>query len=31
VFRRVLEINPHMPKIPEQVKSLTEKVEGRDI
>jgi tetratricopeptide (TPR) repeat protein len=31
VFRRVLEINPHMPKIPEQVKSLTEKVDGRDI
>jgi len=31
VFRRVIEINPHMPKIPEQVKSLTEKVEGRDI
>ena len=31
VFRRVLEINPHMPKIPDLVKSLTEKVEGRDI
>jgi tetratricopeptide (TPR) repeat protein len=31
VFRRVLEINPHMPKIDEMVKSLTEKVEGRDI
>jgi Flp pilus assembly protein TadD len=31
VFRRALEINPHMQKIPELVKSLTEKVEGRDI
>jgi tetratricopeptide (TPR) repeat protein len=31
VFRRALEINPHMQKIPDLVKSLTEKVEGRDI
>ena len=31
VFRRVLEINPHMPKILDLVKSLTEKVEGRAI
>ena len=31
VFRRVLEINPHMPKIDEAIKSLVEKVEGRDI
>ena len=30
-FRRALEINPHMSKIDEMVKSLTEKVEGRDI
>jgi tetratricopeptide (TPR) repeat protein len=30
-FRRALEIHPHMPKIPEIVKGLTEKVEGRDI
>ena len=31
VFRRALEINPHMPKIPDLVKSLSEKVDGRDI
>lgn len=31
VFRRALEINPHMSKIDEMIKSLTEKVEGRDI
>ena len=31
VFRRALEINPHMSKIPDMVKSLSEKVEGRDI
>ena len=30
-FRRALEINPHLPKIDEMIKSLTEKVEGRDI
>lgn len=30
-FRRALEIHPHMPKIPDIVKGLTEKVEGRDI
>jgi tetratricopeptide (TPR) repeat protein len=30
-FRKALAINPHMQKIPEQVKALTEKVEGRDI
>jgi tetratricopeptide (TPR) repeat protein len=31
VFRRALEINPHLSKIDELVKSLTEKVEGRAI
>ena len=31
VFRRALEINPHMSKIDELVKSLAEKIDGRDI
>jgi tetratricopeptide (TPR) repeat protein len=31
VFRRALEINTHLPKIDEMVKTLTEKVEGRAI
>jgi len=30
-FRRALEINPHLQRVPDQVKSLSEKVEGRDI
>src|SRR3954462_2953672 len=30
-FRKALAINPHLDKVPELVKSLTEKVEGRDI
>jgi tetratricopeptide (TPR) repeat protein len=30
-FRKALAINPYMQKIPEQVKALAEKVEGRDI
>jgi len=31
VFRRALAINPHLEKVPEMVKNLSEKVEGRDI
>jgi tetratricopeptide (TPR) repeat protein len=30
-FRRALEINPHLDKLPDMVKTLTEKVEGRPI
>src|ERR1043166_5960378 len=30
-YRKALAINPHMQKIPEQVKTLTDKVEGRSI
>ncbi len=30
-FRKALAINPHLENIPDQVKALTEKVEGRDI
>jgi tetratricopeptide (TPR) repeat protein len=31
VFRRALAVHPHLQKIPDMVKSLTETVEGRDI
>ena len=31
VFRRALEINPHLQRIPDMVKTLSEKIEGRDI
>ena len=30
-YRKALAVNPHMQKIPEQVKALSEKFEGRDI
>jgi tetratricopeptide (TPR) repeat protein len=30
-FRKALDINPHLDKVPELVKQLSEKVEGRDI
>lgn len=30
-FRKALEINPHLEKVPDLVKQLSEKVEGRDI
>jgi tetratricopeptide (TPR) repeat protein len=30
-FRRALAINPHLEKVPELVKTLSEKIEGRDI
>jgi tetratricopeptide (TPR) repeat protein len=31
VYRRAMELDPHMKRVPELVKTLTEKVEGRDI
>ena len=30
-FRRAVAVHPHLQKIPDLIKSLTEKVEGRDI
>ncbi|MFB9264252.1 tetratricopeptide repeat protein [Bradyrhizobium erythrophlei] len=30
-FRKALAVNPHLEKVPEMVKQLSEKVEGRDI
>jgi tetratricopeptide (TPR) repeat protein len=30
-FRKALSVNPHLEKVPELVKTLSEKVEGRDI
>jgi tetratricopeptide (TPR) repeat protein len=30
-FRKALAINPHLEKVPEMIKTLSEKVEGRDI
>jgi tetratricopeptide (TPR) repeat protein len=31
VYRKVIEVNPHTPRVPDLIKSLTEKVEGREI
>jgi len=31
VYRRALDIDPHMKRVPDLVKTLSEKVEGRDI
>ena len=31
IYRKALEINPHLPRIPDLIKSLTDKVDGRDI
>ena len=31
VFRRALEVNPHLERVPDLVKQLQEQVEGRDI
>lgn len=31
IFRRALDVHPHLPRIPDLVKGLTEKVDGRDI
>jgi tetratricopeptide (TPR) repeat protein len=31
VYRRALELDPHMKRVPELVKTLSEKVDGRDI
>ena len=31
IYRRALEIDPHMKRVPDLVKTLQEKVEGRDI
>jgi tetratricopeptide (TPR) repeat protein len=31
VYRKAIEVNPHLPRVPDLIKSLTEKVEGREI
>ena len=30
-FRKALDVNPHLQRVPDMVKSLTQKVDGRDI
>jgi hypothetical protein len=30
-FRKAIEVNPHLQRVPDYIKSLTEKVDGRDI
>jgi hypothetical protein len=31
MFRRALDVHPHLQRVPDLVKALTEKVDGRDI
>lgn len=31
IYRKVIDVNPHTPRVPDLIKSLTEKVEGREI
>jgi tetratricopeptide (TPR) repeat protein len=31
IYRRALDVHPYLPRIPDLIKTLTEKVEGRDI
>jgi tetratricopeptide (TPR) repeat protein len=31
IFRRAIDVHPHLPRIPDLIKALTEKVDGRDI
>ena len=31
VYRKALEVHPHLPRIPDLIKTLSEKVDGRDI
>lgn len=31
IYRKAVEVNPHMPRIPDLIKTLSEKVDGRDI